>query len=151
MNRSSHRPKITTAEDAVSCIKSGDRVFVHSVSMTPGKLVEAMVSRAPELKDVEPIHIHTEGPAPYADPKYAGSFRHNACFVGANVRKSVQQGHADYIPVFLSEVPLLFRRQILPIDVAMIMVTPPDKHGYCSLGSSVDVALAAVEKEYADK
>lgn len=136
---------LTTAAEAVSCIKSNDRVFVHSVAMTPHTLIDAMVARSEELRDVEVIHIHTEGPAPYADPKYAGSFRHNACFVGANVRKSVQEGAADYIPIFLSEIPLLFRRNILPVDVALITVTPPDKHGFCSLGSSVDVTIGALE------
>ncbi|MDW7692899.1 acetyl-CoA hydrolase/transferase C-terminal domain-containing protein [Flammeovirgaceae bacterium SG7u.111] len=145
MRRSYKQPKYTSPQEAVSVINSYERVFVHSVSMTPGKLVEAMVNRASELKEVEIIHIHTEGPAPYAAPEYAGSFRHNACFVGANVRKFVQSGYADYIPVFLSDVPRLFKRGILPIDVAMITVTPPDKHGYCSLGSSVDVTLAALE------
>ncbi|UZR94820.1 acetyl-CoA hydrolase/transferase family protein [Chondrinema litorale] len=139
------RPRYTTAEEAVSCIRTGDRVFVHSVSMAPHTLINAMISRADELRDVEVIHIHTEGPAPYTNPELAKSFRHNACFVGSNARKAVQQGDADYIPIFLSEVPYLFRRKILPIDVAMITVTPPDQHGYCSLGSSVDVTVAALE------
>ncbi len=138
-------PKFTSAEEAVKCINSGDRVFIHSVAMAPQELLQAMVNRADELRDVEPIHIHTEGPAPYTDPKYAKSFRHNACFVGANVRRHVQLGEADYIPVFLSEVPLLFRRGILPVDVALITVTPPDKHGFCSLGPSVDVTLGALD------
>ena len=139
------RPRYTTAEEAVSCIRTGDRVFVHSVSMAPHTLINAMIGRADELRDVEVIHIHTEGPAPYTNPDLAKSFRHNACFVGSNARKAVQQGDADYIPIFLSEVPYLFRRKILPIDVAMITVTPPDQHGYCSLGSSVDVTVAALE------
>lgn len=139
------QPKITSAENAVKKIKSGDRVFVHSVSMAPQSLVNAMCLRNNELKDVEVIHIHTEGPAPYTNPEISGSFRHNACFVGSNARKAVQNGNADYIPIFLSEIPLLFRRGILPIDVALLMVTPPDKHGYCSLGSSVDVTLGALD------
>ncbi len=137
--------RFVTAEEAVTCIKSGDRVFIHSVSMTPVALVNAMVARAGELRDVEPIHIHTEGPAPYAQPEVANSFHLNACFVGSNVRKAIQQGYGDYIPVFLSEMPLLFRRNILPIDVAMISVSPPDVHGYCSLGPSVDISLGALE------
>ena len=139
------KPRYTTAEEAVTCIRTGDRVFVHSVSMAPHTLIDAMIGRADELRDVEVIHIHTEGPAPYVNPDLAKSFRHNACFVGSNARKAVQQGDADYIPIFLSEVPLLFRRKILPIDVAMITVTPPDAHGFCSLGSSVDVSVAALE------
>jgi 4-hydroxybutyrate CoA-transferase len=90
-----------------------------------------MVSRAPELRNVEICHIHTEGPAEYVDPKYVESFFCNNFFVGANVRKAVQEGRAGYIPVFLSEVPLLFEKKILPLDVALITVSPPDKHGYC--------------------
>lgn len=134
-----------TAENAVKIIKSGDRVFLHSVAMTPHTLIDAMCGRNGELKDVEIVHIHTEGPAPYALPEMRKSFFHNACFVGGNVRQAVQSGIADYIPVFLSEMPLLFKRGILPIDVAMISVSPPDKHGFCSLGSSVDITLSAIK------
>lgn len=133
-----------TAENAVKIIKSGDRVFLHSVAMTPHTLIDAMCGRNGELKDVEIVHIHTEGPAPYVLPEMRKSFFHNACFVGGNVRQAVQSGIADYIPVFLSEMPLLFKRGILPIDVAMISVSPPDKHGFCSLGSSVDITLSAI-------
>jgi 4-hydroxybutyrate CoA-transferase len=132
-------------EEAVSCIKSGDRVFIHSVAAAPQQLIKAMTNRAPELKDVEVVHIHTEGDAPYVAPEYAGSFCTNCMFVGANVREALTTGRADYIPVFLSEVPALFRQKILPIDVALIQVSPPDKHGYCSLGVSVDVSRAAVQ------
>jgi len=132
-------------EEAVSCIKSGDRVFIHSVAAAPHQLIRAMTNRAPELKDVEVVHIHTEGDAPYVAPEYAGSFCTNCMFVGANVREALTTGRADYIPVFLSEVPALFRQKILPIDVALIQVSPPDKHGYCSLGVSVDVSRAAVQ------
>src|SRR5690606_14913620 len=135
---------LTTAENAVKKIKSGDRVFLHSVAMTPHTLIDAMCGRNGELKDVEIVHIHTEGPAPYVLPEMRKSFFHNACFVGGNVRQAVQSGIADYIPVFLSEMPLLFKRGILPIDVAMISVSPPDKHGFCSLGSSVDITLSAI-------
>ena len=138
-------PKVQTAEDAVKAIRSFQRVFVHSVSMAPQTLIQALCNRAEELREVELIHVHTEGIAPYVEPRYAGSFRHNACFVGPNVRSAVQAGDADYIPVFLSEMPLLFRRGILPIDVAMISVSPPDAHGYCSLGTSVDIAVGALE------
>lgn len=133
-----------TAENAVKIIKSGDRVFLHSVAMTPHTLIDAMCGRNGELKDVEIVHIHTEGPAPYVLPEMRKSFFHNACFVGGNVRQAVQSGIADYIPVFLSEMPLLFKRGILPIDVAMISVSPPDKHGFCSLGPSVDITLSAI-------
>ncbi|NEN25489.1 acetyl-CoA hydrolase/transferase family protein [Cryomorpha ignava] len=137
--------QFTTADNAVEKIKSGDRVFLHSAAMTPHTLVNAMCDRYSELRGVEIVHIHTEGPAPYVLPEMRESFFHNACFVGANVRQAVQTGIADYIPVFLSEMPLLFKRGILPIDVAMISVSPPDKHGFCSLGSSVDISVAAIE------
>jgi len=137
--------KMVSAKEAVSVIKSGDRVFIHSVAAAPQKLIEAMTSRAHELRDVEIVHLHTEGEAPYTKPEYKESFKTNAFFVGANVRKSLETGEADYIPVFLSEVPYLFRNGVLPLNVAMIQVSPPDKHGYCSLGVSVDTSRAAVQ------
>jgi len=143
-----HIPAKTTlqsAAGAVKHIKSGQRVFVQGAAMTPQNLLMALCDRSEELRDVEIIHIHTEGPAPYVEDKYAKSFHHNACFVGSNVRGAVKSGNADYIPVFLSEMPLLFRRGILPIDVALISVSPPDKHGFCSLGSSIDITLGALE------
>ncbi len=133
------------AEQAVSVIKSGDRVFIHTAAAAPQRLIKAMTARAPELRRVEVIHLHTEGAAPYVSPEYAQSFRHNALFVGKNVRKALETGEADYIPVFLSEVPGLFRKRVLPLDVAMVQVSPPDKHGFCSLGTSVDASRAAVE------
>lgn len=138
-------PKKASAAEAVQAIKSGDRVFVHGGAATPQVLIDAMTARASELRDVEVVHLHTEGPAPYADPENAGRFRVNSLFVGANVRRTVQEGRGDYIPVFLSDVPRLFRQGILPLDVALIHVSPPDRHGFCSLGTSVDVALAAVQ------
>lgn len=138
--------KYVTADEAVSVIASGNRVFIHSVAAAPRLLIEAMVRRASELRNVEIVHLHTEGEAPYAKPEYADSFRVNAFFVGANVRKALAEGRADYVPIFLSEVPALFRRNILPLDVALVQVSPPDKHGFCSLGVSVDVSRAAVQK-----
>jgi 4-hydroxybutyrate CoA-transferase len=138
--------KYVSARDAVQVIKSGNRVFIHSVVAAPQQLIKAMVDRADELRDVEIVHIHTEGPAPYVESQYSKSFRTNAMFVGANVRAAVASGEADYIPVFLSEVPGLFRKGILPLDVALITVSPPDKHGFCSLGTSVDVSRAATQK-----
>ena len=137
--------KKVSAAEVVSVIRSGDRVFVHSVAAAPQQLIQAMMQRAGELRNVEIVSIHTEGKAPYADPQYRDSFHTNAMFVGGNIRKAVQSGEADYIPVFLSEVPALFRRNILPVDVALIHVSPPDKHGFCSLGVSVDVSLSAVQ------
>ncbi|MCO6512276.1 MAG: acetyl-CoA hydrolase/transferase family protein [Aridibacter famidurans] len=137
--------KIVSSEEAVRNIKSGDRIFIQSVAAAPRQLIEAMIGRADELRGVEIYHLHTEGDAPYVDPKYKDSFHTNALFIGANVRAAVASGEADYVPAFLSEVPLLFRREILPIDVALIHVSPPDRHGYCSLGTSVDVSIAGVQ------
>jgi 4-hydroxybutyrate CoA-transferase len=134
-----------SAAEAVAHIKSGNRVFIHSAAMTPKRLVAAMVARASELKSVDIVHIHTEDTAEYVQEKYRDSFSIHALFVGANIRKAVNDGNADYVPVFLSDIPTLFLKNILPIDVAMIQVSPPDQHGYCSMGVSVDVALSAVK------
>ncbi len=138
-------PVTISADNAVKVIKSDDRVFIHGVAAAPPTLIKAMTARADELKDVEIVHLHTEGTAPYADEIYSNSFRVNAFFVGANVRKAVNEGRADYIPVFLSEIPALFRKGVLPLNVALVHVSPPDRHGFCSLGVSVDIARAAVE------
>ncbi|MBR7167263.1 MAG: acetyl-CoA hydrolase/transferase family protein [Bacteroidales bacterium] len=136
-----------SAEEAVKVIKSGDHVHISSVSCAPMCLIEAMCERGErgELKDVHIHHLHTEGPAPYVDPKFEGVFQHDAFFVGANVRKSVQQGYADYIPVFLNETARLYRDNYIKCNVALIQVTPPDEFGYVSMGPSVDATLAAVE------
>lgn len=133
------------ADQAVSLIRPGDHVFIHSVAAAPALLITAMMRRAPELKDIEIYHIHTEGNAPYATTDYRDIFHTNSMFVGANMRSAIETGQADYIPVFLSEVPALFRKKIIPVDVALIQVSPPDKHGYCSLGVSIDVSRAAVQ------
>ena len=137
--------RFVTPQAAVSVIESGDRVFVHSVAAAPQRLIDAMTARAPELRDVEIVHLHTEATAPYAAPQMADSFFVNSLFIGGNVRAAVNDGRADYVPNFLSEVPALFRRGVLPLDVALIQVSPPDRNGYCSLGVSVDVTKAAVE------
>ncbi len=139
--------KFITAEEAVKVIKSGDHVHLSSVASAPQILIKAMCERgaAGELKDVHVHHLHTEGPAPYADPQFEGVFQLDSFFVGGNVRKVTQSGYADYIPVFLSETQKLYRTGVLPCNVAMIQVSPPDKHGYVSLGTSVDATLAAVE------
>lgn len=136
--------RITTAEETVQVVKSGDRVFIQGAAMTPNELVNALCERHKEVENVEIISIHTEGDAPYTQEPYCNSFRLNSCFVGGNVRKSVNSLKADYIPIFLSEIPRLFKSEYLPLDVAIVQVSPPDKHGYCSLGVSVDVALPAV-------
>lgn len=137
--------RYVTPEEAVSVIQSGHRVFLHGGVSTPHALVAAMTARAPELRGVEVLHLHTEGPAPYAATGMQESFRVNALFVAANMREAVNDRRADYLPVFLSEVPALFRKGVLPLDVALIQVSPPDKHGYCTLGVSVDTAAAAVQ------
>jgi acyl-CoA hydrolase len=111
----------------------------------PQRLVDAMVARASELRDVEIVHLHTEGRTTYCDPLVKDSFFANNLFMGANVRTAVDEGRADYLPIFLSEIPALFRNGVLPLDVALIHVSPPDKHGYCSLGVAVDATLAAVQ------
>jgi acyl-CoA hydrolase len=136
--------KITSAEEAVGIVKSGDRVFFQGAAMTPNELIDALCERHKELKEVEIISIHTEGDAKYTRAPYCEAFTLNACFVGGNVRPFVNTYMGDYIPVFLSEIPWLFADEYLPLDVAFVQVSPPDKHGYCSLGVSVDVALPAV-------
>jgi len=123
-----------SGEEAVKVIKSGDRVFIHGGAATPHYLLRKMVERAPELWDVELVSISLQGEAPFADRKYKDNFRINALFVSENVREAVNDGRGDYIPVFLSDIPKLFTRNVLPLDVALIQVSPPDKHGYCSLG-----------------
>lgn len=141
------QPRWISAEEAVSVIKSGDRVFVHSSAATPLLLVDAMTKHgiASKLKDVEVVHMHTEGEAEYAKPHASGIFRSNSVFIGENCREAVNEGRGDFIPIFLSETPLLFRRGILTLDVALLSVSPPDNHGFVTLGTSVDCALAAVQ------
>ncbi|WP_291858899.1 acetyl-CoA hydrolase/transferase C-terminal domain-containing protein [Marinilabilia sp.] len=139
--------KTVTAEEAVKVIKSGDRIHMSSVAVTPHALIKAMVERGKkgEFKDVKIQHIHTEGPAPYADPALEGIFQLESFFVGGNVRKVTQSGYADYIPVFLSETQKLIREGYLKVNIAMVQVSTPDRHGYVSLGTSVDATLAAIE------
>lgn len=136
-----------SADEAVKVVKSGDHVHLSSVASSPQVLIKALCRRADngELSNVSIHHLHTEGPAPYTDPKYSGIFFHQAFFVGANVRPSVQAGYSDYIPVFLSETQKLYRCGAVKCDVAMIQVCPPDEQGIVSLGTSVDATLAAVE------
>lgn len=137
--------KIVSAAEAVSHVKSGDRVFFQGAAMTPGILIEALVERHQELNKVEVFHIHTEGPARYTQEPYRNAFYTNSCFVSGNVRDMVNSSYGAYIPIFLSEIHLLFRKNILPLDVAFIQVSPPDKHGFCSLGVSVDITLPAIQ------
>ena len=137
--------KYVTAAEAVQVVKSGDRVYVQAAAATPTVLTKALAERASELRDVEICHLHTEGEAPYANPELATSFHVNSFFIGANVRHTLKAGNGSYTPVFLSELPLLFRKKVVLLDVVFIHVSPPDSHGYCSLGVSVEASLAAIE------
>lgn len=138
--------KIVDADAALgAALRSHQRVYVHESMMAPRSLIDAMTRRGPELKGVEVVHLHTNAPAPYVEPELAGHFRHNALFTGPNVRAAVQDGRADFTPVFLSDIPALFKEGVLPIDVALVQLSPPDDHGYCRLGLSVACARAAVD------
>lgn len=142
----SYNSKLCTPEEAVKAIKSGMRVYVHPGCATPEILLNAMCENSEHLKNVEVIHILTLGISPYSsDPGMEGRFRHNALFIGGNVRKAVNEGRADFTPVFLYEIPHLFYKGILPIDVALINVSPPDKYGYCSFGVGVECTKPATE------
>jgi acyl-CoA hydrolase len=135
--------KTVSADEAVASVGSGMRVYIHSAAATPHLLVEALTRRAADVRGVRITHIHSEGAAPYLAPELSESFRHEALFVGPNAREAVNIGRADYIPVFLSEIPALFRTGGLPVDVAFLNISLPDEHGYCSLGVSVDCSHAA--------
>ena len=141
-----YRRRVTTAEEAVKAIRSGDHVWVHPGCSNPEELVRAMVGRAGELEGVEVSHLLTFGCADYVDPKYARSFRHRSLFTGANVRQAVNEGRADWVPAHLSEIPRLIDTGALPIDVALVHVSPPDEHGFCSYGVGVECTKAAAEK-----
>src|SRR5512140_1177940 len=137
--------KFVSAAEAVSVIASGDRVYIHPGCAVPLVLVDAMVERYHELQDVEVCHLLGVGEAAYVRPEMQGHFRHNAFFIGKNVRKAVCEGRADFTPIFLSEIPDLLYRMDYPIEVALIQVSPPDEHGYCSLGVGVESTKAATE------
>jgi acyl-CoA hydrolase len=137
--------KCMTATEAVELIKSGDRVFIHGSAATPVHLVNALLNRHSELMNVELVSVTSLGDIQFFRPEYAGSFFFNSLFVSANTRQVANSEQGDYVPIFLSEIPRLFRKNILPINVALIQVSVPDSHGYCTLGTSVDVALAAVD------
>ncbi len=138
-----YRKKVTSPELAVKAVRSGDAVYIHSNAAAPECLISALVGRANELEGVKIYHLLTLGKAEYAKAEYANSFRVQALFIGANVRDAVNCGRADYIPVFLSEIPGLFTNGQLPLDVCIVQVSPPDKHGFCSYGVSVDCTIAA--------
>src|SRR5919108_6275440 len=135
--------KVQTAEQALQSVRSGMRVYIQPGCVEPETLVEALLKRAPFVKNVEVVHLLTLGNADYVKPEMEGHFRHNAIFIGGNVREAVNDGRADYTPVYLSEVEQLFESGAMPLDVALIQVSPPDTHGFCSFGVGVDTTLTA--------
>jgi len=137
--------KVRTPEQAVATIRRGDKIFIGSGAAEPQVLVKSLIEAAGRLADTRIMHIMTLGVAPYTEEKFTDQFRHNAFFIGANTRQAVAEGRADYTPVFLSEIPALFRSGQVPIDVALIQVSLPDKHGYCSYGVSTDVVKSGAE------
>jgi 4-hydroxybutyrate CoA-transferase len=136
--------RIVTVEEAVAPLGDGHTIFVHGGAATPTALLAALATRAPELTGVTTVGLHLEGPCPHLEPAMEGHVRHRALFIGPNARDAVNEGRADYVPIFLSDIPHLFSRGILPLEAAFINVSPPDAHGFCSLGPSVDATLAAV-------
>ena len=141
-----YRSKVIPASEAVKVIKSGMNVIVQPGCAVPQALVKALVDRKDELENVNIYHILTVGPAPYVQPGMEKHFRHVAFFVGQNTRKAINEGRADFVPIYLFEVPLLFKRGIIPVDVALIHVTPPDEHGFCSYGIDVGTIKTPAEK-----
>ncbi len=147
-----YRRKVTDVDTALACLKSGDRVYLGGGAGVPATLVAGLTRRASNnsvtgqpLRKVEIIHLLTFADAPYIQPNFADTFRHNALFIGSNVRQAVQEGRADFTPVFLSEVSHLFRDGTLPLDVALISLSPPDEHGFCSFGVEVGTTKSAAE------
>ena len=134
-----------SADEALAAVHSGQRVYIHNGCSEPLDLVHALARRGRELHDVEVIHMATMGVAPYAAPEFEGHIRHNGLFLASNVREAVREGRADYTPIFLSEIEGLFTSGAVPIDVCLLQCTPPDRHGYMSLGASTDVSLTAAE------
>ncbi len=134
-----------SAEEAISLVQSGDRIFSHGSACTPNLLIDELAKQAPRLKNVEFVSITQQGKVEIAKPDYKDSFFINSLFVSTPVREAVNSDQGDFVPVFLSEIPLLFKNGHLPLDVAMVTVSPPDQHGYCTLGTSVDVARSAVD------
>jgi 4-hydroxybutyrate CoA-transferase len=140
-----YKKRLKRADDALQCVKSGMRVYIQPGCAEPETLVEALMRRGPDLHDVEIVHMMTMGCAPYVAPEMAGHFRHNAMFIGSNVRAAINDGRADYTPIYLSEIEALFESGSMPIDVALIEVSPPDSHGFCSFGVGVDTTLTAAK------
>src|SRR6202162_432136 len=133
-----YKKKLRTADEALNCGQSGMRVYIQSGDTEPEALVEALMRRGPYVRDVEIVHMMTMGAAPYVAPEMAGHFRHNAMFIGGNVREAINEGRADYTPIYLSEIEELFESGTMPIDVALLTLSPPDSHGFCSFGVGGD-------------
>ena len=142
---SAYKHRLVTAEEALCSVQSGMRVYIQPGCAEPETLVEALLKRAPFVHDVEVVHLMTLGCADYVAPEMAGHFRHNAMFIGSNVREAVNDGRADYTPIYLSEVEDLFLSGAMPLDVALIQVSIPDAHGFCSFGVGVDTTLTAAQ------
>jgi acetyl-CoA hydrolase len=142
----SYNQKIVSADEAVKAIKSGDKILAHSNCALPIVLINALMKRKDELYNVEILHALTVGDLPYTKPEMEGHFRHNAFFVGANAREAVREGRADFMPIFLSETPLLFSKGYINLDAAFVHVSPPDEHGFCSLGVEVGLIKTGAEK-----
>jgi len=140
-----YKKKLRTPAEALRCVQSGMRVYIQPGCAEPETLVEALMDRGPHVNDVEIVHMMTMGAAPYVAPEMAGHFRHNAVFIGANVREAINDGRADYTPVYLGEIEELFESGAMPLDVALIEVSPPDSHGFCSFGIGVDTTLTAAK------
>jgi acyl-CoA hydrolase len=140
-----YKKKLRTPDEALRSVQSGMRVYIQPGCAEPETLVEALLRRAPEVSDVEIVHMMTMGAAPYVAPEMAGHFRHNAVFIGGNVRQAINEGRADYTPVYLSEIEELFESGAMPIDVALLELSPPDAHGFCSFGVGVDTTLTAAK------
>ena len=136
--------RIVTAAEAVSGIASRQQIYLQCAAATPSVLLDALVARASELSDVSIVHLHCEGPGPHLAPEMAPHFRHRALFIGPNARAAIAEGRADYVPTFLSDVPRLFDSGLLPLDAVFVNATPPDAHGFCSLGTSVEAMHAAI-------
>jgi 4-hydroxybutyrate CoA-transferase len=140
-----YKNKFKSSDDALACVESGMRVYIQPGCAEPETLVEALMRRGPFVHDVEIVHMMTMGPAPYVSPEMAGRFRHNAMFIGPNVRDAIREGRADYTPIYLSEIEALFESGAMPIDVALLQLSPPDPHGFCSFGVGVDTSLTAAK------
>jgi len=140
-----YKKKLRTPDEALRVVQSGMRVYIHPGCAEPEVLVQSLIRRGPEVHDVEIVHLMTMGDAGYIAPELEGHFRHNAMFIGGNVRQAVNEGRADYTPVYLSEIEQLFESGTMPIDIALIQVSPPDAHGFCSFGVGVDTTLTAAK------